>query len=271
MVSTPIGNLEDITFRAINILKSADFIICENPKHSLRLLNKFGIKKKLYSLHDHNEKLLIKKIEKFQNDSIIALISDAGSPLISDPGFKLVQHFIDNGLFITSIPGPTSLIPALQLSGLPIDNFAYFGFSPKNAKSIGLLLNKIINTGLTSLIFISGNKIIKFLEILVEKDDQIKVALCKELTKINETITRFSAKNLMLSIQNNEINLKGEFILIMSSAKNKEKLTLDDVIKKQILHLLKKYSLTEVVEIVHKISGISKKNIYQVALMIKNG
>ena len=222
-------------------------------------------------MHDYNEKLLIKRIEKSQNTSIVALICDAGSPLISDPGFKLVQNYIDKDLFITSIPGPTSLVPALQLSGCPMDSFAFFGFPPKNNKSIKLLVNKIVNIGLTSLIFISGNKIISFLDALLETDSNIKVALCKELTKINENITRMSAKNLILEIRNNKINLKGEFILILSSTKNKEKLTIEDNIKNQISHLLKKYSLTEVVEIVHKISGISKKNIYRVALMIKNG
>ncbi len=199
------------------------------------------------------------------------MISDAGSPLISDPGYKLVKHFIDRNLFITSIPGATSIVPALQLSGQPLDSFAFYGFPPKTKKSINLVANKIISTGLTSVFFISGKKIVEFLEIISSIDSQIKVALCKELTKINETIARTTAENIIIDIKNNKINLKGEFILVISSTKNKEKLTIDNNIKIQISHLLKKYSLTETVEIVHKLSNISKKNIYQMALLIKNG
>ena len=198
------------------------------------------------------------------------MISDAGSPLISDPGYKLVKHFIDKNLFITSIPGATSIVPALQLSGLPPDSFVFYGFPPKTKKSINLVANKIISTGLTSIFFISGKKIVEFLEIISSIDSQIKVALCKELTKINETIARTTAKNIIVDIKNSKINLKGEFILVISGTKNKEKLTIDNNIEIQISNLLKKYSLTETVEIVHKLSNISKKNIYQVALLIKD-
>ena len=131
IISTPIGNLDDISFRSKEILKKADIIICENPKHSLKLLNKLDIKKKLLPLHDYNEEVIIKKIEKNQKDSVIALISDAGSPLISDPGYKLVKNFIKNNIFITTVPGPSSIIPSLQLSGLDLNSFVFFGFVPK--------------------------------------------------------------------------------------------------------------------------------------------
>ena len=126
IVSTPIGNLEDISFRAKRILENVDIIICENPKHSLKLLNNLGIKKKLLSLHDYNEKILIKKIEKYQMNCSLALISDAGSPLISDPGYNLVQDYIKKNLYITTIPGPSSIISSLQLSGLAINSFRFF-------------------------------------------------------------------------------------------------------------------------------------------------
>ena len=131
IVATPIGNLDDISERAIRTLKEVDFIICENPKHSLKLLNNKGIKKKLIPLHDYNEKKIINKIAKNKNNSKIAFISDAGSPLISDPGYRLIKYFIENNYFITAIPGASSVINALQLSGLPIHNFSFFGFVPK--------------------------------------------------------------------------------------------------------------------------------------------
>ena len=135
IISTPIGNLEDISLRATKVLQKADAIICENPKHSLKLLNKLDIKKKLFSLHDYNEEIVIKKIKQYQNDSLISLISDAGSPLISDPGFRFVNDFIKKNIFVTSVPGPSSVISSLQLSGFGIDRFIFFGFVPKNKNS----------------------------------------------------------------------------------------------------------------------------------------
>ena len=125
IIATPIGNLKDISERAIETLTQADIVICENPKHSLKLLNNLGIKKKLISLHDYNENIVIKKIEENLNEKLIALISDAGSPLISDPGYKLLQHCIKKNIKITTIPGPSAIIPALQLSGIPINEFFF--------------------------------------------------------------------------------------------------------------------------------------------------
>ena len=143
IVSTPIGNLGDLTSRAEHVLIMADYIICENPNHSLKLLNKLGIKKKLFSLHDYNEDILIKRIENIQHTSSIALISDAGSPLISDPGYNLVLSYINKNIMITTVPGPSSIISALQLSGLPIHNFKFYGFIPKNLKASNTLLSEI--------------------------------------------------------------------------------------------------------------------------------
>ena len=166
IISTPIGNLEDIGLRAKKVLQKVDAIICENPKHSLKLLNKLDIKKKLFSLHDYNEEALIKKLEKYQKDSLFALISDAGSPLISDPGHKLVKNFINRNIFVTSVPGPSSIISSLQLSGLNINSFAFFGFVPKNSNSAKTIAKKIIELNLTSVFFISGRRLINFLELI---------------------------------------------------------------------------------------------------------
>ena len=160
IVSTPIGNLDDLSDRAKNTLNMVDLIICENPIHSLKILNKLGIKKKLFSLHDYNEDILIKKIEKYQTNSSIALISDAGSPLISDPGYKLVRDYIEKKLMITSIPGPSSIISALQLSGLPNHNFIFFGFVPKNKSGIHYSINEVEKSAITSVLFLSGKTLI---------------------------------------------------------------------------------------------------------------
>ena len=270
IISTPIGNLEDISFRAKKVLQKADAIICENPKHSLKLLNKLDIKKKLFSLHDYNEEALIKKLEKYQKDSLFALISDAGSPLISDPGQKLVKNFINRNVFVTSIPGPSSIIPSLQLSGLSINSFVFFGFVPKNNNSAKTIAKKIIELNLTSVFFIPGRRLKNFLELVHINSKNIDVAICKELTKINESVFRGNIKKMIDKIINKEINLKGEFTLIVGNSKRVSKIIIEDKIRQQALKILKKYTLTETVEIVHKLSNISKKDIYKMAIELKN-
>ena len=269
IVSTPIGNLDDISLRAKKILNSVNFIICENPKHSLKLLNKLDIKKKLFSLHDYNENLMIKRIEKYQYNSAIALISDAGSPLISDPGYNLIQDYIKKNLYVTTIPGPSSILSSLQLSGLPINNFEFFGFVSKNKSSMNSQAKKLQNVITTSVFFISGNRLINFLKILLDAKINRKIAVCKELTKKNEWVFRGYIKKIIDEINIDESNLKGEFTLLIQGKERKTKITIQTTTETQIKKLLKKFSLTEVVEIVHRLTSISKKEIYKKALQLK--
>jgi len=269
IVSTPIGNLDDISFRVKMVLNSVNFIICENPKHSLKLLNKLDIKKKLFSLHDYNESQLIKRIEKYQYNSAIALISDAGSPLISDPGYNLIQDYIKKKLYVTTIPGPSSIISSLQLSGLPINNFEFFGFVSKNKSSMNSQAKKLQNVITTSVFFISGNRLINFLKILLDAKINRKIAVCKELTKKNEWVFRGYIKKIIDEINIDKSNLKGEFTLLIQGKERKTKITIQTTTEAQIKKLLKKFSLTEVVEIVHRLTSISKKEIYKKALQLK--
>ena len=269
IVSTPIGNLDDISLRAKKILNSVNFIICENPKHSLKLLNKLDIKKKLFSLHDYNENLMIKRIEKYQYNSAIALISDAGSPLISDPGYNLIQDYIKKNLYVTTIPGPSSILSSLQLSGLPINNFEFFGFVSKNKSSMNSQAKKLQNVIATSVFFISGNRLVSFLKILLDAKINRKVAVCKELTKKNEWVFRGYIKKIIDEINIDKSNLKGEFTLLIQGKERKTKITIQTTTEAQIKKLLKKFSLTEVVEIVHRLTDISKKEIYKKALQLK--
>ena len=269
IVSTPIGNLDDISFRAKKILNSVNFIICENPKHSLKLLNKLDIKKKLFSLHDYNENLMIKRIEKYQYNSAIALISDAGSPLISDPGYNLIQDYIKKNLYVTTIPGPSSILSSLQLSGLPINNFEFFGFVSKNISNMNSQAKKLQNVIATSVFFISGNRLVSFLKILLDAKINRKVAVCKELTKKNEWVFRGYIKKIIDEINIDKSNLKGEFTLLIQGKEKKTKITIQTTTEAQIKKLLKKFSLTEVVEIVHRLTSISKKEIYKKALQLK--
>ena len=271
IVATPIGNLNDISKRSVDALEMSDFVICENPKHSLKLLNKLGIKKKLISIHDHNEIKVIKKIENDLSNKKFVLISDAGSPLISDPGYKLIKHCIDKKIPLTSVPGPTSVIIALQLSGLPLNNFIYLGFLPKSKKKIVDFIKNIGNLTTTSVFFVPNHK----LEICLETIESIlsgrSLSVCKELTKANEFIFRGSVKQIKDQIYKNDKNMKGEFVFVVEgndseTDKNIDLTNLNNILKK----LLDKFSLTEVVEIVHKLSNINKNKIYKWLLSLKN-
>ena len=269
IVSTPIGNLADLSTRARLILESVDIVICENPNHSLKLLNNLGIKKKLLSLHDYNEISLIKRIEKYQHNSSIALISDAGSPLISDPGYNLVRDYINKNLMITTIPGASSIIPALQLSGLPIHNFIFYGFVPKNIGGTKDLIKRISEASITGVVFISGSRLLSFLELL-SKNEDFDISVCKEITKKNEAVYRGSTKKIISIISKDARNLKGEFVIVVAKFKSRDNVKINNQINQEIKKLLKKFSLTEVVEIVHKLTSISKKEIYGAALLIKD-
>ena len=270
-METPIGNLGDISNRAIKILQEVDFIICENPKHSLKLLNNQGIKKKLLSIHDYNEEKIINKISKLKHNVKIAFISDAGSPLISDPGYKLVKYFLDNNFYVTTIPGASSIISALQLSGLPIHNFAFYGFVPKQGSKIKHFFTKMKDINLTSVFFVSAKNLNKTIYNIINFIGEREMVVCKEITKLNEHVFRGKTSKILQLLKEQKILLKGEFTLVVSGGikKNSKKIN-DDIIRK-LTQLLKKYNLTETVKIVHSLTGISRKDIYQIAIKLKDG
>ena len=270
IVSTPIGNLNDISIRAINALKDCDIIICENPKHSLKLLNKLGIKKKLISLHDYNEHIIINKIKGLLKNKSCVLISDSGSPLISDPGYNLVQYCIQNNIKITSIPGPSSIISSLQLSGLPISEFVFFGFIPKSKKKLEDLVHTIIKERKTSVFLISNHKLITFIDCLIDIMPDRKISICKELTKVNEFVFRGIPSKVKSDILQKKENLKGEFVGVVSGQTTKNH-DFDeiDLYKSELEKMTKKFSLTDIVEIVHKFTKINKNKIYKWLLNLK--
>ncbi len=273
IVSTPIGNLSDISSRAIKTLEDSDMIICENPKHSLKLLSKIGIKKKLISLHDYNEEVVIEKIKENLKNKKLSLISDAGSPLISDPGYKLVRFCAQNNIYVTVIPGPSSITSALQISSIPINKYTFHGFVPKTKKGIEEFIEILEKNQSTSVFFISRHKVLSFLEILSEKLPTLKIAVCKELTKINERVFLGSSIDVYNDFKKVSKNSLGEFVIVVEeSSKNRKKAQNEltpDIIK-VIDKLLDKFSLTDTVEIVHKIGSLAKKEIYKKALDIQN-
>ncbi len=198
------------------------------------------------------------------------LISDAGSPLISDPGYNLVQYCITNNIKFTSLPGPSSIVSSLQLSGLPISEFVFLGFVPKSKKRIGDLIKGVSRETRTCVFFVSSHKLIFFLECLEIFLPHRRVSICKELTKINEFVFRGVSSNIKNDILENKENLKGEFVAII----DRQPLEIRDfdeidLYKNEIIKMTKKFSLTDIVEIVHKFTKINKNIIYKWLLKLK--
>ena len=271
IVATPIGNLQDMSFRAVEVLKNSKLIICENPSHSLKLLNEYDIKKKLVSIHDYNEEKVINKISKELSNSVVSLISDSGSPLVSDPGFKLVQHCIKNKIFVTSIPGPSSIISALQMSEIPMNYFTFYGFIPKKssqAEELFCIAEKSVGA---QIFFSSPHRLLTNLNNMKKYFINRKITICKELTKINEQKISSTVEKIDEKIKNDNFNIKGEFVIIIEGKFNRETNKIDKKIVESLTNISKKFSLTDAVKIVHNLTGLSKKNLYETALKkIKN-
>ena len=199
-----------------------------------------------------------------------ALISDAGSPLISDPGYNLLKHCIENNIRVTSIPGPSSVISSLQLSGLPISEFVFYGFVPKSNKKIEDFVNNISKEVKTSIFFVSSHKLITFLECIEKILPRRAISICKELTKVNEFVFRGTPNKVKVDILQKKENLKGEFVAVVErhSQKNQD---FDEIelYKNELKKMISKFSLTDVVEIVHKFTKINKNNIYKCLLKLK--
>lgn len=212
IIATPIGNLKDITLRALEVLKDVDGIICEDTRRTSILLNHYQIKKPLIVLNDFNEaKNLESVISRLKNDENLALVSDAGTPLISDPGYKLVRECINQGIQVDSLPGPSSVITALTLSGLPPDKFLFLGYPPEKGGHRQKWLENIkIMKDITIIIFISPHKLIKSLQEMKEVFGDIKVVLAKELTKIHQSVKGKKISEWLETLK----NPKGEYVFL---------------------------------------------------------
>ena len=267
IVSTPIGNLDDITFRAIDVLKNSDIILCEDTRHSIKLLNHFKIKKKLISYHKFNEKKQVLNIIKYINQGkIISLISDAGTPLLSDPGRILVNQCIKDGIKIVPIPGVSSITTAMSVSGFK-DHFLFYGFLPKKEKELKKILNTLSQNLFSQVFFIPALKINFYLKIFKEYFSGRKILIAKELTKIHETLLR----NDIDQIKTFDDRVRGELTVIVSE-KNIEKKSLDkEKIVNKAKKYLKKYSLKDTVDLILETEKSNKKKeIYKLCLKLKN-
>lgn len=212
VVATPIGNLKDITLRALEILKEADLILCEDTRRTRLLLTHYGISNELLSYNEHNERERIPKtIELLEEGRKVALVSDAGTPGISDPGYRLVREARIRGFDIISVPGPSAVIAALSISGLPTDRFVFEGFLPRKKKKRLKRLEFLKNEDRTIIIYESVHRIERILREILEIMGDREVALCRELTKLHEEV-RFGQ---LSDIQTQEIKKKGEFVIVL--------------------------------------------------------
>ena len=265
IVSTPIGNLDDITIRAIDVLKNSDFILCEDTRHSLKLLKHLKIKKKLISYHKFNEKKELDKVIRYLNEGkILSLISDAGTPTISDPGRLLIQKCIEKGINIAPIPGTSAVTAAMSVSGFK-DQFFFYGFLPKTENELEKVLKSLSEQVYSQVFFIPGNKINFYLKNFKKHFPNRKLLIAKEITKLHETFLRENIDEINMF----KTPLKGELTVVLSEKNIKDKLFDEKKITKKAKIFLKRYTLKDTVNLLFESEKINKKKIYQICLNIQ--
>lgn len=264
LVATPIGNLEDITLRAINVLKNVDLIAAEDTRHTLKLLNHLEISKPMISCHRHNENEKSNKIiEKLKEGKNIAIVSDAGTPGISDPGEEVVKEAIKENIQIIPIPGACAAINALIVSGIDTKEFYFLGFLPLNKKLRKEKLNEIKNINKTIILYEAPHKILNTINDLENILENRQVVFAREITKIHEEFIRGTIKEIKEKIE----NPKGEFVIIIECNKNVEnienKLNLLTINEHYNYYENKGYSKKEIIKLIAKDRNVNKNEIYQ--------
>jgi len=267
IVSTPIGNLSDISLRALNIFKNSDYIFCEDTRVSKNLLDKYNIKTKLISNHKFNEKSNLTKINKMlEQNKIISIISDAGTPCVSDPGQIIVNECIKKSIKIFSVPGASAVTAAMSASGFD-QKFFFYGFFPEKKKRKSKLLQQTYLELDVLLFFLSLQKNLKKKTSIIKKYFADRsIVICKEMTKIYEDYVRFEVPE----IENIELKLKGEITIVLSPTISKNLSNLTDLDKKKIKKLIESSSIKDIVKIINKNKKIQKKEIYDFCLSLKN-
>tara|TARA_Y100000591_G_scaffold307867_1_gene307671 strand:+ start:343 stop:1173 length:831 start_codon:yes stop_codon:yes gene_type:complete len=266
IVSTPIGNLEDITFRAIEILKKSDFTLCEDTRHSLKLLNKFNIKSKLIPYHKFNEKKSLNKIIQYLNEGkILSLISDAGTPVLSDPGNFIINECVKHGIKIFTVPGPSAISAAMSLSGFS-NRFLFYGFLPKKELELDKVLKSLNLIEYSMVFFVPAIKINFYIKNFKKYFSGRKIFIAREMTKKHETYYRAGIDEMKIF----KTQLKGELTIVISEKIENKLLTTDFVkIEKQVIKYLKKYTVKDIVELMSKKENVPKKIIYNLCLKNK--
>ena len=269
LCATPIGNLEDMTFRVIRTLQEVDLIAAEDTRNSIKLLNHFEIKTPMTSYHEYNKIEKGKKlVEKLQEGANIALITDAGTPGISDPGEELVKMCYEAGIEVTSLPGPAACITALTLSGLPTRRFAFEAFLPSDKKERQAVLKELVDETRTIILYEAPHRLVKTLQELHDNLGNRRITICRELTKKHETAFVTTLEESILYYEANEP--KGECVLVLEG-RSREELRQEEVAKWEEMsieehmeyYLKQGIQKKEAMKLVAKDRGVSKRDIYQ--------
>lgn len=269
LVATPIGNISDITLRALDVLKNANIIACEDTRVTKKLFSLLAIStsgKSFVTMHDHNEEDISQSlIDSAKNGHIIAYLSDAGSPLISDPGYKLSKKCREQNIYITTIPGACAAICALQLSGLPSNSFTFVGFIPNKDKARKDLFTKYKNYDSTLIFYETANRLIKTLEVLKDIFSHREISVAREITKMYEECKTGSVDELLTYYSNN--HPKGEIVLMVAPSTEEENIDYEA----ELIEELKKSTLKTAVKNIVEKYNLNKNEVYQKALELKNG
>ena len=266
IVATPIGNLQDMTFRAIEVLKNSDYILAESSARTSKLLSEFNIKKKIITFNKDNEKRKKNSVIQDLSEGMnICLVSDAGTPSVSDPGFELMKY-IDLSFRVVPIPGASSLTAALSVSKIPINDFIFLGFLSKKSSERKMQLLKIKKVSMPGVIFESKHRVASVLADITDVlGGDTNIGIMRELTKIHEEIFFGTANELILKFANQQ--LTGEITMIIGTS-SVEQLNIETM-EKEILELSKKYSTSEVVNIIRLFNDVNKKELYKYVLNIR--
>ena len=268
LVSTPIGNLSDITFRAIETLKNSEYILCEDTRVSKKLLDYYNVKSKLISNHKFNEKKNLYKIINLLNEGfIVSMISDAGTPCISDPGSLLIKECVERDIKVTPVPGVSSVVSAMSISGFS-ENFFFYGFFPDKEKELLKDLEILSNFNSSIVFFISAKKINKKIPFIKKNFSGRKIIICREMTKFYEEFIRLEVDEL----EEFKNNLKGELTIVISEKKLDKKTSqfLSESDKVFIKKMINKVSIKEISNLISQRNKVSKKLIYNYCLSLKN-
>jgi 16S rRNA (cytidine1402-2'-O)-methyltransferase len=255
--------------RALSVLARAELIAAEDTRHSKKLLWHFGLRGELIPYHEHNaERERPKLLARLRAGQSVALISDAGTPLISDPGYKLVREALDQGLMVTSVPGPSGALAALTSSGLPTDSFLFAGFLPPKSGPRRARVEELRNVPATLVLFETGPRLAKSLADLADLLGAREAAICKELTKLHETVTRGRLDALAAELSQSETP-KGEFVVVVAPPAEDADEPSDEKIEEQLGKALKLESFRDAVRSVAEVLNVSRARVYELGLKLK--
>ena len=270
LICTPIGNLNDLSIRSMNTLKEVDLIYAEDTRVAARLLQHFNVPKKTIPFHEHNELNQILDITTYLSEGgNVAIMSDAGAPLISDPGYPLIKRCIELGLEFTVLPGPSSVINAVLLSGIPSHQFTFYGFLPKPTALRKKVAAEVKRNGVPYVFFESAKRLSQTLEIFLEVLDQnTQISICREMTKEFESTYRGSLEEIYSQMLASKIKLLGEFVLVIqSSIKSQGPTDLDEAFCKPFLEYMPP---SDASKLIAKVTNHSKQDVYKFLLSISN-